>query len=138
MTDEVNRLRGELAAQTQQLVQMTLEQAVREGRMAPAGREAFYRRHRDGGTVEQAREWIASQPRPQSFTRSASRATGPGATHAAPDAAILAEIEADRERHYELTGERISFERQCPITMARVLRTNRELVNNYLAMPGEV
>jgi len=143
MHDELNQLRDQLASTTQQLVQMTLEDAVRSKRILPAAREMFFRRYKDRGTVAEAAEWIATSPRPVVFSHPASRAPEyPDPASGAPDAQLVARTRrylADNElRHLQLTGERLTFSKAAEIVAREVARTSPELLRAYLDQPGEV
>lgn len=64
MTDETDALRAQLAAQTQQLIALSFDKAIGDGRCMPAARATFAKQFKGGGTLEDAAEWIANAPRP--------------------------------------------------------------------------
>jgi hypothetical protein len=144
MTDEVTQLREQVAAQTQTIVAMTLEGAVRDGRMMPAQREQFHKRYGTGGTVADAQAWIASAPRPpERFARHGRPTThGTDAGFAAdgPDGRLVAMTRQHIQKHLEMTQgrERLSFDRAAQIVAHEVNRSDPGLLRGWLEMPGEV
>lgn len=140
MSDETTALREQVAQQQQQLVALTLESAVKEGRILPAAREMFFRRHGEGGSLKDAHEWIATSPRPaERFQRHSSAATfGTDAAEpvGGPDKRLLQMTRQHIQKHFELTGgrERLDFGQAA----ATVARENRDLLENWRVMNGEM
>jgi hypothetical protein len=140
--DPEARLRAENARLTAEVVAAKFSEAVRDGRLLPRDREAFARRYGATATVADAEAWIAASPRPERSRGAASAPAGDTRiVGAAPDAALVEATKkyvAENEvRHFQLTGERLTFDRAAAIVAKRVAADQPELFRAYVEMMGE-
>lgn len=125
------RLRAENQRLVTELITARFTEAIRDGRLLPRDREAFARRYGAGATIADALAWINASPKPERFTRPASRPTGdddpaPGGARADHRLVALTRsyLAKHAVEHLTLTGERLTFNRAAVI----VARENEALL----------
>lgn len=131
--DEAETLRAEIARLNRELVGREFDEAVRSGRILPRDRHAFEVRMGRDATLEEARKWITTTPRPTASNRPAA----PGGAgqdvstlpiDATPDLEVVRLARAEIER----SGGKLSF---FDATQ-EVLHANPDLAERYRYMPG--
>jgi hypothetical protein len=141
---ENDRLRARLHRQQ---VEATIEGDVRAGLVVPAARERFAKLFKLTSDESYSRvttaDWMtfrASQPRPPA--RGAATHTDSGEHRGeSPDSTLVAmtrQYLRDNEvRHFQLTGERLTFDRAAQEVAREVARTNPGLLRSFVTMMGE-
>ena len=128
---------AQIAALQRQLLTQAQDFDVRAGRVLPAERTRFDRRHRDdprGATAEAWQAWVADAPRPASFKRGGAMVAldhddDEPPTFAEPDAQVVHLTRKEIEK----SGGKLSF-REAQLI---VLRRDPALAEAYRSFPGE-
>ena len=133
-----------------QSIDALVEGDVRAHVVMPAAREQFARLFRLHDDASYARvsphDWLtfrATQPRPAPVG-AATHPTGaaPRRAGVAPDVELVARTRAylreNELRHFQLTGERLTFERAASMVVREVAQSEPTLLRGYIDQPGVI
>ena len=127
-----------------------VEGDVRARLVLPAAREQFVRLFKLHDDASYARvsphDWLtfrATQPRPAPVG-AATHPTGaaPRRTGVPPDAELVARTRAylreNEVRHFQLTGERLTFDRAATMVVREIAQSEPALLRSYIDQPGVI
>lgn len=133
MSDE-NKLRIEVRKLTRDLITTEFNHAIQSGRILPAERERFIKRYGEEGTVELAREWISTAPKPQGYSGPQSGYSPERVTAGRPDEEVVRLTEEYRRQHRKDFGEALDYQ----TATKHVLKENPTLAERYKTMPDDI
>lgn len=149
--DDAAALRRENAAlraqQHRERVEHDMESYVRAGMCMAAAREHFTKLFRLSDdesfarvTVSDWRAFAATQPRPPSRSAATHSTSAARQSGLPPDTAMVERVRAylreNEVRHFQLTGERLTFDRAAAAVVREVARTEPALLRSYIEQPG--